>query len=145
MATTQCYRWKQNGQIRHNRRSGFRRAESCVTKAIMPIYEYSCAKCGKTIEIIQKMSDKPLKTHAGCGGKLTKLISAAGFQFKGTGWYVTDYARKSQGETKAESKDAAGSSTAKDGAEKSSSEKPAAEKPAKPATPPASSGKTKKS
>jgi putative FmdB family regulatory protein len=61
----------------------------------MPIYEYKCEKCGKTIEAIQKMSDKPLKTHAGCGGKLTKLISAAGFQFKGTGWYVTDYARKS--------------------------------------------------
>jgi putative FmdB family regulatory protein len=60
----------------------------------MPIYEYECKKCGKTIEVIQKMSDAPLKKHAGCGGSLTKLISAAGFQFKGTGWYVTDYARK---------------------------------------------------
>jgi putative FmdB family regulatory protein len=65
----------------------------------MPIYEYQCAKCGKTIEVIQKMSDKPLKKHEGCGGALTKLISAAGFQFKGTGWYVTDYARKSSGES----------------------------------------------
>src|SRR5689334_16469186 len=113
-----CYRWKQPGHIRHSHRSGFRPTASCVTKTIMPIYEYSCAKCGKTIEVIQKMSDKPLKTHAGCGGKLTKLISAAGFQFKGTGWYVTDYARKSQGESKSdskgESKDASGSSTAKD-------------------------------
>src|SRR5207237_9057405 len=61
----------------------------------MPIYEYHCAKCDQTIEVIQKMSDKPLKKHEGCGGPLTKLISAAGFQFKGTGWYVTDYARKS--------------------------------------------------
>ena len=69
----------------------------------MPIYEYECAKCGKTIEVIQKMSDKPLKKHAGCGGSLTKLISASGFQFKGTGWYVTDYARK---ESKSESKEA---------------------------------------
>jgi putative FmdB family regulatory protein len=60
----------------------------------MPIYEYECAKCGKKIEVIQKMSDKPLKKHEKCGGSLTKLISAAGFQFKGTGWYVTDYARK---------------------------------------------------
>ena len=60
----------------------------------MPIYEYECSKCGKTIEVIQKMSDKPLKKHEGCGGTLTKLISASGFQFKGTGWYVTDYARK---------------------------------------------------
>ncbi len=66
----------------------------------MPIYEYQCAKCGKTIEVIQKMSDKPLKKHEGCGGALTKLISAAGFQFKGTGWYVTDYARKSSDEGK---------------------------------------------
>ena len=66
----------------------------------MPIYEYKCDKCGKTIEVIQKMSDKPLKKHESCGGALTKLISAAGFQFKGTGWYVTDYARKSSGESK---------------------------------------------
>jgi len=71
----------------------------------MPIYEYSCAKCGKTIEVLQKMSDKPLKTHAGCGGKLTKLISASGFQFKGTGWYVTDYAKKSQPESSEAAKD----------------------------------------
>lgn len=61
----------------------------------MPIYEYSCEKCGKTIEVIQKMSDKPLRKHEKCGGKLSKLISASGFQFKGTGWYVTDYAKKS--------------------------------------------------
>ena len=60
----------------------------------MPIYEYSCKKCGKTIEVIQKFSDPVLKKHQGCGGSLTKLVSAAGFQFKGTGWYVTDYARK---------------------------------------------------
>src|SRR5215813_9012521 len=66
----------------------------------MPIYEYECSKCGERIEVIQKMSDKPLKKHEQCGGALTKLISAAGFQFKGTGWYVTDYARKSSGETK---------------------------------------------
>ena len=71
----------------------------------MPIYEYRCAKCGKTIEVIQKMSDKPLKKHEQCGGALTKLISAAGFQFKGTGWYVTDYARKSSGENKETSSD----------------------------------------
>src|SRR5690242_10029886 len=71
----------------------------------MPIYEYKCAKCGKTIEVIQKMSDKPLKKHEQCGGTLTKLISAAGFQFKGTGWYVTDYARKSSGENKEASAD----------------------------------------
>jgi putative FmdB family regulatory protein len=68
----------------------------------MPIYEYECSKCGQKIEVLQKMTDKPLKKHAGCGGSLTKLISAAGFQFKGTGWYVTDYARK---ESKTETKE----------------------------------------
>jgi putative FmdB family regulatory protein len=68
----------------------------------MPIYEYECAKCGKKIEVIQKMSDKPLRKHEKCGGSLTKLISAAGFQFKGTGWYVTDYASK---DAKADSKE----------------------------------------
>jgi len=111
----------------------------------MPIYEYSCSKCGKTIEIIQRMSDKPLKTHSGCGGKLTKLISAAGFQFKGTGWYVTDYARKQQGDSSETSKDSKDSkqaeSTKSDGADtkkEAAPEKPAAqakaEKPAKPTT-----------
>ena len=68
----------------------------------MPIYEYECTKCGERIEVIQKMSDKPLKRHADCGGTLHKLISASGFQFKGTGWYVTDYARK---DAKTESKE----------------------------------------
>src|SRR5437764_3584034 len=72
----------------------------------MPIYEYECEKCGKTIEVLQKMSDKPLKKHENCGGALTKLISASGFQFKGTGWYVTDYARKGQKTDSNETKEA---------------------------------------
>lgn len=59
----------------------------------MPIYEYSCSKCGQVIERIQKFSDPPLRKHPGCGGALTKLISQSAFQLKGTGWYVTDYAR----------------------------------------------------
>jgi putative FmdB family regulatory protein len=83
----------------------------------MPIYEYECSKCGQTIEVIQKISDKPLKKHAGCGGNLTKLISASAFQFKGTGWYVTDYARKgATGES-------GSGSTASEGKETSSHEK----------------------
>jgi putative FmdB family regulatory protein len=81
----------------------------------MPIYEYECAKCGKTFEVIQKMSDKPLKKHEGCGGTLTKLISAAGFQFKGTGWYVTDYARKGSA---AEAKDGDGAKETKESSDK---------------------------
>src|SRR5262247_4010538 len=113
----------------------------------MPIYEYECSKCGQTIEVLQKMSDKPLKKHAGCGGSLTKLISAAGFQFKGTGWYVTDYARKSQPETAEstkETKNEAGKAT--EASANGAKDKPAtsaekSEKPAKASSP----GKTKKS
>ena len=62
----------------------------------MPIYEYSCGKCGKTIEVIQRFSDKPLKKHEKCGGSLSKLISASSFHLKGTGWYKTDYAPKAE-------------------------------------------------
>ena len=94
----------------------------------MPIYEYACKKCGKTIEVIQKFSDPPLKKHEKCGGALTKLISASGFQFKGTGWYVTDYAKKSGGpgsETKSESKD----NSSKSESSSTESSTPAAAKP----------------
>jgi putative FmdB family regulatory protein len=97
----------------------------------MPIYEYECSKCGKTIEVIQKFSDKPLKKHAGCGGTLTKLISASGFQFKGTGWYVTDYARKGKSEGKSEGTE----SSKKDSKETSSNDNKkegSADKPASP-------------
>lgn len=61
----------------------------------MPLYEYECAQCGKRIEKIQKFSDPPLTKCEKCGGKLEKLISSSAIQFKGTGWYVTDYAHKS--------------------------------------------------
>jgi putative FmdB family regulatory protein len=60
----------------------------------MPIYEYSCKKCGAHLEVMQKISDAPPVRHAKCGGKLEKEWSRTGFQFKGTGWYVTDYAGK---------------------------------------------------
>jgi len=60
----------------------------------MPIYEYSCRKCGERVEAMQRISDKPLKRHAKCGGRLEKEWSRTGFQFKGSGWYVTDYAGK---------------------------------------------------
>ena len=85
----------------------------------MPIYEYACNKCGKTIEVIQKFSDPALRKHKECGGVLTKLISASGFQFKGTGWYVTDYARKgkngeSKGDSKSEGKSESSSKPASD-------------------------------
>ena len=62
----------------------------------MPIYEYECSKCGRIDEIIQKFSDKPLTKCRHCSGKLHKLISQSSFHLKGTGWYITDYANKSQ-------------------------------------------------
>ena len=59
----------------------------------MPIYEYICEKCGSHIEVIQKISDAPLKRCAKCRGKLEKTVSRTSFQLKGSGWYVTDYSR----------------------------------------------------
>ncbi len=61
----------------------------------MPIYEYKCADCGAQEEKIQKFSDPMLTRCKKCGGKLERLLSAPAIQFKGAGWYVTDYARKS--------------------------------------------------
>jgi putative FmdB family regulatory protein len=61
----------------------------------LPLYEYACKKCGRTVEKIQRFSDAPLKTCESCQGELKRLISAPAIQFKGTGWYVTDYAHKS--------------------------------------------------
>lgn len=66
----------------------------------MPIYEYSCKKCGAHLEVMQKISDAPPARHAKCGGKLEKEWSRTGFQFKGSGWYVTDYAGKKSEEPK---------------------------------------------
>ncbi len=65
----------------------------------MPIYEYECEKCGHRFEQIQKFSDPPLEACPACGGRVHKMQSAPAFQFKGTGWYVTDYA-KSKTDTK---------------------------------------------
>jgi putative FmdB family regulatory protein len=60
----------------------------------MPIYEFECQKCKDRVEVFQKMNDKhPVKCKK-CGGRLEKLVSASAIQFKGSGWYVTDYASK---------------------------------------------------
>jgi putative FmdB family regulatory protein len=87
----------------------------------MPLYEYKCSKCEKTFEVMQKFSDAPLTVHGECGGSVERLLSAPAFQLKGTGWYITDYARggksgnaesgtaKGDGASAAESKSADGS------------------------------------
>ena len=61
----------------------------------MPLYEYECKKCKRRMEKIRKFSDPPLTVCEKCGGKLEQLISSPAIQFKGAGWYVTDYAKKS--------------------------------------------------
>jgi putative FmdB family regulatory protein len=60
----------------------------------MPLYEYKCDSCGATFEVIQRFSDPPIETCRACGGPVHKVLSAPAIQFKGPGWYVTDYARK---------------------------------------------------
>lgn len=104
----------------------------------MPIYEYKCNSCGKTFEKMEKFSDAPLTTHDECGGAVERLISAPALQFKGTGWYITDYA-KSNGTSPAKN----GAESKKDSASDSKSESSSSAKtPAAPA--PAASGSDKK-
>lgn len=61
----------------------------------MPIYEYQCTKCGEVFEAFQKITDAPLTQCKFCGAKVEKLISHSSFQLKGSGWYLTDYAKRS--------------------------------------------------
>ena len=63
----------------------------------MPRYDYRCDLCGETFEVKQRFSDEPLTVHEACGGKVERLISAPALQFKGSGWYVTDYGRNHSG------------------------------------------------
>lgn len=88
----------------------------------MPLYEYQCKKCRHRFEKIQKFSDRPVKKCPKCGGPVEQLLSAPAVQFKGSGWYVTDYARKGSSESGEGAKDG-GSSKPADKAEKSESKK----------------------
>jgi len=85
----------------------------------MPIYEYKCHQCGQKFELRQRISEEPLKVHEECGGEVERLISAPALHFKGTGWYVTDYAKNGKSpststsdgksDTKSDSKSESGS------------------------------------
>ncbi len=66
----------------------------------MPIYEYVCSSCKKEFEIIQKFSDEPLTVCPDCSGMVSKKVSLGGFSLKGSGWYKTDYASKSESSSK---------------------------------------------
>jgi len=59
----------------------------------MPLYEYKCENCGELFEVMQKFADEPLTTHEKCGGHVERLISAPSLQFKGSGFYITDYGK----------------------------------------------------
>jgi putative FmdB family regulatory protein len=76
----------------------------------MPLYEYECEDCGR-FELLQRFSDPPLTACPRCGSRVEKLLSAPAIQFKGTGWYVTDYARKSSGNGKTKDKGSATTET----------------------------------
>lgn len=76
----------------------------------MPLYEYRCTKCGHVFEKIQKFSDPHVSECPKCGAEIQQVISAPAVQFKGAGWYVTDYARKSGGEA-SQGKDVSSSSS----------------------------------
>ena len=92
----------------------------------MPLYEYECAKCGRHTEKIEKVSGPHLKKCPHCGGKVERMISRTSMQFKGSGWYVTDYAGKSgksDSDSAASSGASAPSGESKDTAAKDSSTK----------------------
>ncbi len=77
----------------------------------MPTYEYRCAKCGEHLEVFQSFSETPLTKHEGCGGKLAKVLSAAGIVLKGSGFYKTDNRSSGKGAKKEKSSESTSSSS----------------------------------
>ena len=108
----------------------------------MPIYEFECKKCKAHIEVFQKVSDKPPTKCRKCGGKLERKISAPAIQFKGSGWYVTDYAKTTKSDkSESESTSDAKTSDKPDKTEKKTKESSPAKKTAeKPSVSKASTG-----
>src|SRR5688572_24387938 len=88
----------------------------------MPLYEYQCEACGHRFEVIQKFSDAPIETCPKCSGVVRKLLSSPAIQFKGSGWYITDYARSGKSETGGAAAAAAAKSEAKSDSSESKSE-----------------------
>jgi putative FmdB family regulatory protein len=101
----------------------------------MPLYDYKCHGCGKIFEVRQSFADEPLKVHDECGGELERLISLPALQFKGTGWYVTDYGKG--GNSPAKHSDSNGKSNSgeskSEGKSEAKSETKTESKPAAPA------------
>jgi len=121
----------------------------------MALYDYRCHQCGEVFEVRQKFADEVLTVHEGCGGELERLISLPSIQFKGTGWYVTDYGRNGKtpasnsngkSETKSDSQadsksDSKSESKSESKAESKSESKKEAKSENKPAPAPSSSAK----
>jgi putative FmdB family regulatory protein len=110
----------------------------------MPLYEYECKQCGHRFERIVQYSDPPEKVCPKCGGEVEQMLSAPAVQFKGAGWYVTDYAKKSGGPAKSssgESSSSSDSSSKETKSEKKTESAPAGD--AKPAAPASSSSEKK--
>ncbi len=109
----------------------------------MPIYEYECRKCNARQEVYQKVNDKPPKKCSKCGGRLDRMVSAPAIQFKGSGWYVTDYAggskKAAEKAEKAESEATVTSDQKSDKSEKKTKESSPAKKTSEKASTPKAS------
>ena len=98
----------------------------------MPLYEYQCEKCAHRFEVIQKFSDAPIEVCPKCGGHVVKLLSSPAIQFKGSGWYITDYAKSGSRDSK-DSKDHAPASSSSSSETKTET-KPESKSDSKPST-----------
>ncbi len=94
----------------------------------MPLYEYQCVKCGRRTEKIENVDGPHLKKCPHCGGKVERLLAPPAIQFKGAGWYVTDYAKKSSGGDSEKPAAAATETVSKDGGAKEAASKDSKEK-----------------
>jgi putative FmdB family regulatory protein len=90
----------------------------------MPTYDYRCAKCGEDFEVFQSFSEDPLKRHPGCGGKVAKVMSAAGIVLKGSGFYKTDSADSARARSKQRSESSPSSSESKSDAKTDTKSEP---------------------
>jgi putative FmdB family regulatory protein len=116
----------------------------------MPRYEYKCEGCGEVFELQQKFADEPLTVHEKCGGRVERLISVPALQFKGSGFYVNDYAKgggnggskKSDSDSKSESKPSGDSTAKSDSKSSDSKSSDSKSSESKPATTPGGSSKT---
>ena len=100
----------------------------------MPLYEYECDACGHRFEVIQKFSDDPIANCPKCGGTVRKLLSSPAIQFKGSGWYITDYAKKTgtgAGSSAAKSESSSEKASSSSSESSSSSSAPKADAPGK--------------